>query len=308
MPDKREKWSSARWKRMLVDQRKHMWHTDSIAKFAGWAGLKPGMKVVDVGCGLGYMGFTYWPHFGARGHYLGLDISRKLLDKAKGMSLNWAGRGRADFTVGDAHRLPLADGSADAVMCQTLLMHVADPRLVICEMARVLRKGGVMICHEPDNLSSSMSQGYSSVPRPSIEDRLFIQRINFYRYQGSRRITGGDPGIGCRVPSMMKEAGLQLVGARLNDRVHLLLPPYEDAEQSDRFRQMRRQMADKQDSAFWRKREREEIISGGGNMSDVKRYQSLMNKYNRIGRGQIRSKSYAKVAAGFFYIVKGIKV
>jgi ubiquinone/menaquinone biosynthesis C-methylase UbiE len=308
MPEKREKWSGAHWKRMLVDQRKHMWHPDSIAMFACWAGLRPGMTVVDVGCGLGYMGFSYWPHFGRRGRYLGIDVSTKLLGKAKSLSLNWAGKGRVCFAAGDAGQLPMADGTTDAVMCQTLLMHLPDPQRAVCEMARILKRGGVMICHEPDNLSSSMTQGYTSVPQPNLEDRLFIHRINLYRYLGSKKIHGGDPGIGCRVPLLMKEAGLRRIGARLNDHVHLMIPPYEDEEQKHRMKLMRRHMNDKKGSVFWRKREKEEILAGGGRLPEVKRYWALIGKYNRTGRKQVKSSVYTKVAAGCFYIVKGIKI
>lgn len=54
-------WSKGRWKEMLIEQRKFMWHKDTIDKLAVWLELKPGMTAVDVGCGLGNLGYTYWP-------------------------------------------------------------------------------------------------------------------------------------------------------------------------------------------------------------------------------------------------------
>lgn len=44
--------------------------------------------------------------------------------------------------VGDAHHLPFANDSLDAILCETVLEHVPDPTKVIAEAHRVLRPGG----------------------------------------------------------------------------------------------------------------------------------------------------------------------
>lgn len=44
--------------------------------------------------------------------------------------------------VGDAHHLPLADGSVGSVVCETVLEHVPAPNQVIAETLRVLKPGG----------------------------------------------------------------------------------------------------------------------------------------------------------------------
>ena len=44
--------------------------------------------------------------------------------------------------VADAHHLPFTDGSMGAVLCETVLEHVADPGRIIAENFRVLKKGG----------------------------------------------------------------------------------------------------------------------------------------------------------------------
>ena len=50
---------------------------------------------------------------------------------------------------GDATCLPLADGSADAVVLKDVLEHVAQPMLALAEVARVLRTGGTLVLWMP---------------------------------------------------------------------------------------------------------------------------------------------------------------
>src|SRR4051794_33134623 len=47
-----------------------------------------------------------------------------------------------DIVLYDGGTIPFADGSFDVVFCKQVLEHVADPRLVLGEVARVLAPGG----------------------------------------------------------------------------------------------------------------------------------------------------------------------
>lgn len=51
--------------------------------------------------------------------------------------------------VADAHRIPLADRSADAVVVQAVLEHVLDPGQVVAEIHRVLRDDGLVYAETP---------------------------------------------------------------------------------------------------------------------------------------------------------------
>jgi len=53
-----------------------------------------------------------------------------------------------DF-LADAHEIPLADGSVDAVWIQAVLEHVIDPRRAVEEIRRVLRDGGLVYAETP---------------------------------------------------------------------------------------------------------------------------------------------------------------
>jgi SAM-dependent methyltransferase len=51
--------------------------------------------------------------------------------------------------VADAHQIPLADGTVDAVVVQAVLEHVLHPETVVSEIHRVLRKGGIVYAETP---------------------------------------------------------------------------------------------------------------------------------------------------------------
>lgn len=51
--------------------------------------------------------------------------------------------------VADAHFLPIADGCCDAVWIQAVLEHVLEPHLVVQEIERVLKRGGVVYADTP---------------------------------------------------------------------------------------------------------------------------------------------------------------
>jgi len=47
--------------------------------------------------------------------------------------------------VGDIHNLPLNDGSADGVLCLSVLEHISEPKKAVQEMHRILRKDGIFL-------------------------------------------------------------------------------------------------------------------------------------------------------------------
>lgn len=51
--------------------------------------------------------------------------------------------------IADAHQIPLANESVDAVVIQAVLEHVLDPREVVGEIRRVLRPGGLVYAETP---------------------------------------------------------------------------------------------------------------------------------------------------------------
>ncbi|MBF6172860.1 class I SAM-dependent methyltransferase [Nocardia blacklockiae] len=96
------------------------------------ASLPPG-TALDAACGTGRIAAVL---AGCGHRVVGVDSSPDMLAHARKRLP------QAEFHVGDLHRLPVADASADLVTCSLALCHVPDPRPVLHEFARVLRPGG----------------------------------------------------------------------------------------------------------------------------------------------------------------------
>ena len=95
---------------------------------------RPGMRVVDLGCGAGDS-VDMFRSLDLEVRWVGVDIE---------MSPEVAGRVRddAEFVTFDGVHLPFDNGSVDAVYCKQVLEHVARPRELVAEVARVLAPGG----------------------------------------------------------------------------------------------------------------------------------------------------------------------
>jgi len=301
-------WSEEHWREMLVEQRKAMWLDDTIEKLAAWLELRPGMTIVDVGCGLGYLGNTYWPYFGHGGHYVGIDNSDKLVEDAAKAAGVWAIEGKADFVKGDAYQLPFPDCYFDAAMCQTLLMHLEHPKTALAEMIRVTKPGGLIFCQEPDNLSSALAKGHSSLPEWNIDERLLLAKFSLVSNMGHIKLGRGDASAGTKVPRMMNELGLLEIGARLNDRVQLLEPPYETPHQQQLLKMVKAKwFGDEERREYWRERGKEEFLAGGGTLDEWERIVRMVDRMTPVYKQQLIDGEFFLCSGVFFYIVKGRK-
>ncbi len=105
------------------------------------AGVSPGMRVVDVGCGPGYLAGLAAARMAGRGTVACVDPSEVMLGQA---GRNLAGIGVDVLLIrGSFEDLPLPDGWADAVLCSYSLRDAVDRRRGLREALRVLSPGGV---------------------------------------------------------------------------------------------------------------------------------------------------------------------
>ncbi len=115
-------------------------------------GFGPGDTLVDIGIGTGNASL---PFLGAGGRVIGIELTPAMARRGKAHLEKEGFGGRALFANAAAEKSPLADGAADAAICRNVFHHLEDPRIVLGEMARAVRKGGHVIIddyYEPDSL------------------------------------------------------------------------------------------------------------------------------------------------------------
>lgn len=103
------------------------------------AALRPGERVLDVGCGTGTVARLASQQVGPSGSVTGLDINSGMLAVARSiapadMSIEWY--------EGSAEAMPLPDQAYDVVLCQLSLQFMTDKPAALQEMRRVLAPGG----------------------------------------------------------------------------------------------------------------------------------------------------------------------
>ena len=113
------------------------------------AGLRPGMRVLDVATGTGLVARAALGLGIAPGDLVGLDPSAGMLREAGRPVPFRAVRGVADA-------LPFADGSFDFLCMGFALRHVGDLRATFAEYRRVLRPGGTLLVLEISRPSSAL--------------------------------------------------------------------------------------------------------------------------------------------------------
>ena len=107
--------------------------------FIGFAGLSPGEKILDVGCGTGSMTAAL-ARRGDHAAIVGIDVSEAYVTFARTHNVD----PRITFEIADASALPYATGQFDRAVSQLVLQFLPDPYPAVMEMRRVVRPGGVV--------------------------------------------------------------------------------------------------------------------------------------------------------------------
>jgi SAM-dependent methyltransferase len=126
------------------------------------AGLRHGMHIADVGCGVGVGTRMLAEMTGPCGSVSGIDADRLQLAEARAWC-DSAGVSNVSFVQADASNTGLPRGSFDLVYCRFLLMHLTDPMQCLREMRDLLRPGGIIVVEDGDLASAT------SIPRTAVD-------------------------------------------------------------------------------------------------------------------------------------------
>lgn len=116
---------------------------DQIIPMLDAVALGPDDRVLDVGCGTGFLLLEAAKR---ASQAVGVDVTSAMLTACK-KRVEEAGLANVTLREGNAEALPFCDERFDVVLTRLTLHHMANPQRVLSEMHRVLRPGGrVALC------------------------------------------------------------------------------------------------------------------------------------------------------------------
>jgi SAM-dependent methyltransferase len=118
--------------------------TDRLARRAG---LQPGIKVLDVGGGLGGPARTLAAEYGCR--VTVVDLTESYVRTGEALTARLGLADRVTHRVGDALALDVEPEAFDVVWTQNSGMNIADKDRLYAGFARALRPGGRLVTQEP---------------------------------------------------------------------------------------------------------------------------------------------------------------
>ncbi|MGW1617463.1 class I SAM-dependent methyltransferase [Streptomyces sp. NPDC002285] len=112
------------------------------------AGIRPGMRVLDLGSGAGDVSFLVAELVGPNGKVIGVEQSADAIALAEARARQRL-VSNVRFVQGDIHE-PASGGPFDAIVGRMVLMYAPDPPAVLRTQAELLRPGGVVAPVEMD--------------------------------------------------------------------------------------------------------------------------------------------------------------
>ncbi|MEV8531956.1 methyltransferase domain-containing protein [Streptomyces sp. NPDC051211] len=179
--------------------RSHRWRTaeNSAAYLLGE--LRPGLSVLDVGCGPGTITADLAERV-APGRVVAVDAAADVVAQARAYAAE-RGLTNIEFATADVHALDFPDDSFDVVHAHQVLQHVGDPVQALREMRRVCRPGGIVAARDADYAAMTW---YPAAP--ALDEWLDL-------YRRVARANGGEPDAGRRLLSWARAAGFTEVGS-----------------------------------------------------------------------------------------------
>ena len=102
---------------------------------------KPNIKFLDLGCGTGWAVCYVANSVNGKGKFIGVDISKKMIEKAK---INATDIKNVEFYENSVDNLPIKDNYIDIAICSNSFHHYLYPNKVLNEIKRVLRPNGTI--------------------------------------------------------------------------------------------------------------------------------------------------------------------
>ena len=158
------------------------------------AGIATGMRVVDIGCGVGDTTTLLARIVGPAGSVIGVDRDAVSLEAAE-RTVAEAGLSNVSFQQRTLPDIDL-DAPADALAGRLILLHLDDPASMLAKLTRYVRPGGIVTFQD---ITVSRARSVPEVP--------LWTRLTEWIGTGAT-LAGGGPDFGDQLPAVFRRAGL----------------------------------------------------------------------------------------------------
>lgn len=168
--------------------------------------LDPSWTVGDLGCGTGASSLALAPWVS---RVIAVDGSPAMLDAARERVRESP---NVELRAGELESLPLCDGELDVALLSLVLHHVAEPAVVLAEVARVLRPGGRllvvdMLPHDREEYRRTMGHVWLGIPETQLG--AWLQEAGF----DEPRVTTLRPDPAAKGPVLFAGTSVRLAAA-----------------------------------------------------------------------------------------------
>lgn len=174
------------------------------------AGIKEGMSCLDVGCGGGDVTLELARLVGPQGRVVGIDMDSVKLSLAQ-QDATQEHLANVEFHLRNATALDV-DSVYDLVYARFLLTHLPERQVVVRQMVRATKPGGVIVLEDLNH------EAIVCYPPCAALDRY----IKLYNQVAS--LKGADPEVGPKLPELLRQAGGQAI------QVQVVQPSFLDGD------------------------------------------------------------------------------
>lgn len=178
------------------------------------AGIKKGMRVLDVGCGSGDVSFLLLDLVGTDGEIIAVDHDAQALAIAR-QRIGAQHQPGLTFLQHDLLEMPCSIGIFDTIVGRRVLMYQRDAVATLRALSKCLRPGGIMVFQEHDT---------TMVPA-SLDSFPLHQKAQGW-IQAMIAREGADLNIGFHLHSLFTRAGLAVESVRAECLVQTPDTPY----------------------------------------------------------------------------------
>lgn len=155
----------------------HLGGRQATVELAAALDLRPGIEVLDVGCGIGGAARVLAGRFGCR--VVGIDLTPEYVQVAQALTAALGLAGQVEHRVASATALPFPDASFDVATMLHVGMNIEDKTALGRGVHRVLRPGGTFAVYDVMRVGAGELQ--YPVPWASRPEISFLAEPEVYR-------------------------------------------------------------------------------------------------------------------------------